>query len=51
MLMSICETDIVPMTKTTFERVNNALLVNYVGFFSTGLQDITSLYAGENRLQ
>ena len=40
--MSICETDIVLITKTTFKRVNKALLVNDVCFF-TGVSKLMVL--------
>ena len=49
--MSICETDIVLITKTTFKRVNNVLLFNNVWFFLAGLQNITNFHAGQNWLQ
>ena len=46
--MSICETNIDLITKTTLKRVNNALLVNDVWFFLAGLQDVTNFHAGEH---
>ena len=49
--MSICKTDLPLITKTTFKRVNNALLFNDVWFFFlAGLQSITNFCAGENWL-
>ena len=50
-LVSICKTDIVHITWTTFEMIHNALFVYDLRFWLISLENVADFHSTENRLQ